>query len=151
MGFLIRVEGFGVVPQWRLAAAIAGVIGLIYGAWLLRANFADVLLLLLSSLPIILWLFFKRQPMVIGLLRVDESGTPAWQAGRSPPLVMPDDDAPWTPLKLVRWHVGDAVIWVRISRADGWRGDLFIDRSRCDAEDWERLRRWLVWVERGSN
>jgi hypothetical protein len=151
MGFQIRVEGFGVVPQWRLAAAVAGVVGLLYGAWLLRETPVDILLLLLSGLPILLWLFFKREPIVIGILSVDEAGQPGWQSLGAPTDTPVDPSGiARHPLRLVRWHMGDAVIWVRVSRPDGWRGDVFVDRARCDQSDWDSLRRWLVWVERGA-
>jgi hypothetical protein len=146
MQFSIRVDAFRVIPQWRLAASVAAVVGLAYGSWMLRDNLVDVFILLLSCFPILLWLFFKREPLLVGTLLVDVSGRPAWSAeGAS------TESAPiGVPIRLVRWHVGDAAAWLRIQREDGWRGDLFIDRARCESAEWDNLKRWLTWVERGA-
>ena len=145
MEFSIAVDSYRRVPRWRLAAAVFGLVGLGYGAWLLSDNTVDVVLLLLSGLPILLWLFFKREPLVRGSLRVDDEGRPAWSAH----LDTLAELSPAIPVRLVRWHRGDATVWIRIRREDHWSGDLFIDRDRSDAEAWVRLQRWLTWVERG--
>jgi hypothetical protein len=145
MEFSIAVDGYRRAPRWRLAAAFAGLFGLGYGAWLLSDTPVDVFLLLLSGLPILLWLFFKREPLVRGLLRVDEAGRPAWSAQLEPLAEV----SPAIPVRLVRWHRSESTVWIRIRREDDWWGDLFIDHGRSDAEAWVRLQRWLTWVERG--
>ena len=146
MQFSVRVDAFRVIPQWRLAASVAAVVGLVYGSWLLRDNLIDVFILLLSCFPILLWLFFKREPLLVGKLLVDDSGRPAWSAlGASTDL-----DPVGVPVRLVRWHIGEAAAWLRIHREDGWRGDLFIDCAHCEPEEWASLKRWLTWVERGA-
>jgi hypothetical protein len=145
MEFSIAVDSYRRAPRWRLAAVSFAGVGLGYGAWLLSDVTVDVVLLLLSGLPILLWLFFKREPLVRGSLRVDAAGRPAWSTQPDPLAEV----SPAIPVQLVRWHRGDSTVWIRIRREDEWRGDLFIDRDRCEAEGWVRLQRWLTWVERG--
>ena len=147
MEFSVRVDAFRVIPQWRLAASIAAVVGLAYGSWMLRDNLVDVFILLLSCFPILLWLLFKREPLLEGTLLVDASGRPGWSAGQASAATAPVG----MPVSLVRWHVGEAAAWLRIRREDGWRGDLFIDRARCGPDEWASLKRWLTWVERGAS
>jgi hypothetical protein len=147
MEFSVRVDAFRVIPQWRLAASLAAAVGIIYGCWLLWDNTVDVVILLLSSLPILIWLFFKREPLVVGRLRVDAGGRPAWESFAAAG-VAPSEPVP---VRLVRWHIGESATWLRIQREDGWRGDLFIDRAQCEPEEWVSLQRWLTWVSRGAN
>ena len=146
MQFSIRVDAFRVIPQWRLAASVGAVGGLAYGSWMLRDNLVDVFILLLSCFPIVLWLFFKREPLLVGTLLVDASGCPVWSAeGASTGTT-----SLGVPVRLVRWHIGEAAAWLRIHREDGWRGDLFIDRAHCESDEWASLNRWLTWVEQGA-
>jgi hypothetical protein len=147
MEFSVRVDAFRVIPQWRLAASLAAVVGIIYGSWRLSDNTVDVVILLLSGLPILIWLFFKREPLVVGRLRVDAEGRPAWESFAAAGVASSDA----VPVRLVRWHIGETATWLRIQRGDGWRGDLFIDRAQCEPEEWTSLQRWLTWVDRGAN
>lgn len=146
MDFSIVVDSYRRAPSWRLAGSLFGIVGLGYGSWLLGDRLADVALLLLSGLPVLLWLFFKREPLVRGSLRIDPSGQP-WWSHQVDPLA---DDPAIVSVRLVRWHRGEAAIWLRTRRADGWLGDLFVDRDRVGPENWVRLQRWLTWVERGA-
>ncbi len=145
MEFTIPVDSYRRAPVWRLAASLFGFAGLAYGAWLLGDRWVDTALLLLSGLPVLLWLLFKREPLVRGSLRVDPTGQPLWSHHLDPSI----DDPAAVPVRLVRWHRGEAAVWVRIRRGDGWMGDLFVDRDRVGADAWVRLQRWLTWVERG--
>jgi hypothetical protein len=145
MEFSVRVDAFRSVPPYRAAASIGALVGLMLGVWFLRHNTADVMLLILSGAPILLWLFFKREPMMFGTLLVDEAGFPAWRDE----ALQGHDVSSTVPVRLVRWHQGPGTVWMRISRQDGWRGDLYVDRSRCEPEEWASLQRWLLWVERG--
>jgi hypothetical protein len=149
MEFSVRVDAFRMIPQWRIAASLAALAGIVIGSWQLRDSLVDVFILLLSCLPILLWLLFKREPLLVGRLTVDPAGHPAWQPDR-PDAVSGEPEPVAVPVRLVRWHAGEVAVWLRVRRADGWHGDLFIDRARCEPAEWGSLKRWLTWVERGA-
>lgn len=151
-GFEIVVRPSGAVRWLRMAMLGLGLAGFVLAAWLSRGQ--DDRWLILGFGILILWMGWRHASTGLswGTLRVMADGQVGWRTGVADSPGGPGSGVPaFLAARVLRWHVGENLIWMRLRTGDGRRHEVLVGRTGQCPEDWRRLHGWLAWLKRGRS
>ncbi len=163
MSFALRIDSAPLALQRRLSVALgafalaASLLAIVFGEASQRGAIA-LAALACFAVAFGRWRFARGAGWAAGSLSIDEHGAARWTDADDPRC------AP-RPVRIERWNVLGGCAWLRLrAEGEGEAREVMFVRRRTSrdgvaeangaeangAEDWRRLRAWLLWYGRGA-